>query len=71
MHDKPCPHCGYCPTCGRASVAPYWPWGCYPYTPIYPGTAPQYPWRYPITYTSTISGNTTTSGHELIGSIAS
>lgn len=23
MNDKPCPHCGYCPTCGRSSAKPY------------------------------------------------
>lgn len=33
MHDKPCPKCGHCPTCGRSNApvnpfGPYWqrPW---------------------------------------------
>ena len=27
--DKPCPSCGYCPTCGRQryTSTPYWYWG--------------------------------------------
>ena len=32
-HYQPCPHCGYCPTCGR-------PYGNYNY-PYYPPMYPQ------------------------------
>lgn len=28
---RPCPHCGYCPTCGRPQNVPYYP--PYPYNP--------------------------------------
>lgn len=30
MSEKPCPSCGYCPTCGRQNANPYYPW-TYPY----------------------------------------
>lgn len=30
-----CPHCGYCPTCGRSNSGWYYQ---YPYTPYYPWT---------------------------------
>ena len=38
-HQKPCPHCGYCPTCGRSNAAPYrpYPWTWVPHNP-YPTT---------------------------------
>ena len=29
--SHPCPNCGYCPTCGRRNVAPYQPWGTWPW----------------------------------------
>ena len=33
---RPCPHCGYCPTCGRPQNVPYCP--PFPYNPWYSGT---------------------------------
>jgi hypothetical protein len=30
---RPCPHCGYCPTCGRPQNVPIYP--PYPYMPFY------------------------------------
>jgi len=30
---RPCPHCGYCPTCGRPQNVPYYP--PIPYNPWY------------------------------------
>lgn len=35
-HQKPCPHCGYCPTCGRSNAAPYLPnpYTWQPYNPF-------------------------------------
>ena len=48
--DKPCPCCGYCPTCGRrAADAPSYP---YPYygpiwvAPVPPNTAPWPYWQW-------------------------
>lgn len=49
MSDHPCPKCGHCPTCGRSNQTypfqvypqsgyPY-PFGRYPYTSPYGGTA--------------------------------
>ncbi len=33
---RPCPHCGYCPTCGRPQNVPFYP--TYPYNPWFYGT---------------------------------
>jgi len=33
---RPCPHCGYCPACGRPQNVPYCP--PFPYNPWYSGT---------------------------------
>ena len=37
IQQQVCPHCGYCPTCGRPryQTAPYWPW-YQPYQPWQP-----------------------------------
>ena len=37
---KPCPSCGYCPTCGRRGYypMPYW------VNPYWPGSRPLWPW---------------------------
>jgi hypothetical protein len=39
-HIQPCPHCGYCPTCGRPyGTQPYYPPWPNPYMPWYGGGA--------------------------------
>ena len=42
-HEKPCPNCGHCPTCGKSN----WPKQWYPWQYPQP-TYPQYPgyWGY-------------------------
>lgn len=51
---RPCPNCGYCPTCGRPQNIPYYP--TYPYQP-----GPWYgnPW---IVTCGTTSNGTVTLG---------
>lgn len=49
-HDKPCPKCGHCPTCGRSN---HW-------NPVYPYQ--RYPWPWPynqplVTYTQQTQAN--------------
>lgn len=62
--EKPCPNCGYCPTCkkptwpigvmpyGIPSSPPYWEW---PYRPIWVYTPEPYvPWTTTVTSVGTI-----------------
>lgn len=59
-HDKPCPNCGYCPTCGRARqqwISPYPVPVPVPY-PVYP---PVYPRWYAGGVIGGVSGGTVTS----------
>jgi|WetSurMetagenome_2_1015567.scaffolds.fasta_scaffold1110166_1 hypothetical protein len=46
--EKQCPHCGYCPTCGRSNAYwPSYPWWIYTYPPIittYPKIPPNTTW---------------------------
>jgi hypothetical protein len=52
-HEKPCPKCGHCPTCGRSNYpVPYWP---------YPYYWPYGRWQPPYT-SPTITWQTTSSG---------
>lgn len=63
MHDKPCPSCGYCPTCGRRNqtVTPWytWPWKPGPYWYSGAGTAGN---PVTITWKDNNGGNYGTSG---------
>lgn len=50
-HDKPCPNCGHCPTCGRSNFRPWYPnqwWYGYPQW-VYPYTTGDFP---KVTYTT-------------------
>ena len=53
VEQKPCPNCGYCPTCGRPNQYQLWPVWPYPQTPI---------WQWP-TWISATQSNTITGSH--------
>jgi hypothetical protein len=50
---KPCPNCGYCPTCGRPAGWPYYQQPYNPWNPWYPYPTPGPVW---IGYVPTTTG---------------
>ena len=64
MHEKPCPKCGHCPTCGRSNVSPYsvWPWYPRPYWPNAPFYVGDVPYTQPYATWTAADTQTTQSG---------